>query len=307
MADENTTQDTGYADDATEFDKENAGAETDAIGLDDLLNQQAAEIDQRAATATDDDAEEPADDDDDEPEEGDDEAEGDEPDTAAAKPKAWDKLRQQKDQEIANLRKELAKLKGDRGAEESDAGALEELLAARSDAELPPLPKMPKAPTPPDEYASEEEERAYRRDLAAWSKAQEAFNEAVLQREQALTDRAQAAANKKAASAVMNSAVKMVGESNRNALVERVKAEFSRRGYTREKMPNADQAADIVEKEALKLKLELGGKATTTERPKPQDRPGGGARAAADKIDGNQTIEEARAAVLEDIRRKRRR
>jgi len=162
----------------------------------------------------------------------------------AGETKGWDKTRQAKDQEIANLRKQLT-------------AAQEALTTAKK--ETPGVKGKPEALPELDEFADVADVvkhlNATRRQLAEYQ------------------TRVQDAENVKAYNDILTLACKVpgVGEEKRNDIDTELRKLFQERGYDDNRYPPADQVEDAAFRVALEMALEAKTEAAT---PPPKPKPG---------------------------------
>jgi len=225
-------------------------------------------------------------------------AEAKKPDAEADKP-GWDKVRQEKDQEIAGLRKELAAVKAKTETEaetpaktgdaddaddtEIDLDALNEALGGDGAKPLEPL----------GEYATDEEVKERLNLLTKRELARQTARE--------VTD------NRKAFNSVLNECCAEVGEGHRNAIVAAVKKQWDDAGYDAEHYPDAAATRNAVLAVGRKLALDAAKSAPPTPTPKPKpaaplDPVGGGI--VPDRLEisqaGLMTVEETMEQMIAD-------
>lgn len=178
----------------------------------------------------------------------------------AVKGKEWDKTRQAKDQEIANLRKELA-------------AAKEKLTKPEKVAATGDLPAL-------DEYST----------VADVAKHLTAVNAKLAQVEQERAEErknSQETENLAAYNQILDTACKMegVGEDRRNDLATEMRRIYTERGYSEDHYPNRYETEDLAFRIALEMTLE-GKKTPPPVKPKPAEKvfTGKGAKPAGDSI-----------------------
>ena len=239
----------------------------------------------------------------------------------------WDKGRQEHDQEVANLKKQIEELTAARDAPADDPAkdetaknqlTTEEALFevnARVEVgeELGPLPELPDVlPEPPEEPTDEFDEPAmakYRADRKVYENlVRNSQNATVVRaREQAnrdaiVAERVRNSWNLAAKEALADKALRIIsqkhGEKYRNEMEDRVSKVFKDRGYSDQKYPEPDQTQDIYERVAFEMKVELVQSAPG-KRPVADDD-GLGGKAATQTLKGDGTLD-GEAAILERL------
>ncbi len=200
---------------------------------------------------------------------------GEEPEAGTPEHAAWDKERQQRDQELANLRKEKARLEAELqavkgGSTEEDVTeypSADELALRREINELKPL-------EPLDSMADDAERAAREAERERRQLLRDRLSNMAFEREQRQADR-------QAASAMLNDVCRKYGEDLRNDLVDGFKTECAARGYDgKTSWPGDREARDMLRVLALELRA-AKPKPTPTNKTEPKKPAAtGGARSA---------------------------
>lgn len=188
---------------------------------------------------------------------------GQEPDKAEGEAemppeKVWDKERQRRDEELAELRKKTAELEAQVAA--GSVKAKEGQVA--DDAEVGVVDEVPAFDEPLEEIPDITDDAGgdeYRAFAAATKKRQGQLERRLT----ALTDTLQRGADKRSGNAVIERAVKLVGEENRNELVLAIQAEAKKRGYRDGRYPPSEQTEDL----AMRLAYEIRAKHANDAKP----------------------------------------